>query len=165
MKLAKDQKGFAVFEIILAVVVVLVVGVVWLKSSSTYAKNVPASTTTTKVATTTKLTSSANPMFYGWAVTYTATVTNTAHANIVGGVVGFSIKSNTGALVNFNCIGYVHTVGLSRTAPQTAKCALPANTFTPTGSPYIVTANFASDGKFTDSSASLSQVVSKVFPK
>jgi len=106
--------------------------------------------------TSTALGSSRNPSTVGQNVTYTATVTASASAS------QDPVPSSPTGTVTFKDNGTTicNTVALTSTGTTTATAQCTVNYATTAGSPHPITASYVNtDGNFTNSSASLSQVV------
>ena len=108
-----------------------------------------AYTVNKSVATTTAVSSSANPSTYGQSVTFTAVVSPNSGTTTPTGAINFSID------------GGASVPGASAACPGGS----PANSFCATystsslvvnGSPHVISANFSGTGVFTNSSGSLS---------
>jgi len=106
--------------------------------------------------TSTALGSSRNPSTVGQNVTYTATVTASASAS------QDPVPSSPTGTVTFKDNGTTicNTVAVTSTGTTTATAQCTVNYATAAGSPHPITASYVNtDGNFTNSSASLSQVV------
>lgn len=111
--------------------------------------------TPSAIATTTTVSSSANPSVFGQPVSFTATVTPASGSTVPTGTIQFVVDgSNFGAPVT-----------LSACSPSPNACATSGSTSTLTvnGSSHSVTANYTATGSFTGGSGSLSggQTVNK----
>ena len=107
-------------------------------------------------ATALSLTSSANPVAAGGSATITAHVTGPADEPAPSGNVVFSVVGANGAQAK--CTGS-NTVALSGT---TASCVLAAGQLRAAGSAYTVTATYAGNSDFAQSSAMLKQTVNGI---
>jgi hypothetical protein len=115
----------------------------------------PPLTETVGVATTTlKLSSSANPLTQGSAVTFKAKVAVTAPGSGTPiGTINWTITNAQGKSISCASVATVDTTALKST------CTISAGAFVTAKSPYTVTATYGGTSKFDGSTATLTEVV------